>query len=1073
MPFYLYNSNRLENLATALVELCKSHPLPPMIPETIVVQSGGMARWLNYHFARDLGVSANLDCPFPNGFLERIFRQINPEAAGEARLNPPFLHWLLMKILPSLLNRPGFEVLARYLADGGDLKKFQLTGRLADLFDQYLIFRPDLIAAWERGDDESWQARLWRELLGHVGNGNPVLHRAHLRDRLLETLASGEIPATDLPSRFSVFGLSSLPPFYLQVFDALAHQVEVHFFFLNPCRQYWGDILPTKSIDRLGGADRAEELHLSSGNRLLATLGQQGKELFGQLLDCRLSREVDLFAEPVAVQDGPPSLLARLQEDILDLHEGQPDEEAPADGDRSIQVHCCHSPMRELEVLHDRLLALFEADRHLEPRDVLVMTPDIESYSSLIQAVFGSRNHGEGVVVPFRIADRFISNEGELVGSFLALLKMVGTRLEISRVLALLELAPVRARFGLTPDELELCAKWLTEVNVRWGIDEQDRRQLGLPATRENTWRFGLERLLLGYAMRAREGRDFAGILPYDNLEGGETAVLGKFLDYTERLFAALHELPGSRTLRQWSVLLLRLAGDMLAVENYQDNEWRSLAEILRGLAAGEDEAGFGEPVSFEVACSYLERACRADRLTAGFLAGGVTFCELLPMRAVPFKVICLLGLNDGAFPRPEPTPSFNLIATQPRPGDRSRRKDDRYLFLEVLLSARQHLHLSYVGRSVRDGRVLPPSVLLSELAEYLQSRFPELAAALEITHPLQPFSPEYFTGNPVLFSYSRADFQGALALAATKPTRPLVVDMLPPPPPEIRTLALSELVDCFKHPARFFCRRRLGITLDRMIEERSNSENFTLEPLARYQLGGALLADLVEQSDRTPDFFNLARRQGILPHGSVGVACFEELQVEAGRQAETVRARGGGREEQLLAGELSLAGYTLSGQVAVRENSGQLRSRFAKLKAQDLIEAWLGHLFLNCLEPIEELRVTTLVSRDRVVTFPPIADSRALLIVMLDYYWQGLRQPLPFFPATSREYYDRLRKGATKDEALDQARSIWAGDDFRVGESNDPYHQLCYRGLDPLSAEFAQVSSRFWGPLLEVCHGQ
>ena len=1073
MSFHLYSSNRLEHLATALAGLCGSAPLPPLTPETIVVQSGGMARWLNFQLASHLGVSANLDCPFPNGFLERIFRLADPGSDGEVRLSRTVMHWLLMKILPGMQNRPGFGVLGRYLTCGGDLKRYQLAGRLADLFDQYLIFRPDLIAAWERGDDDSWQARLWRELLEHAGNGKPILHRAHLRDRLLHKLVAGGLPAGDLPDRFSVFGLSSLPPFYLQVFEGLAQVIEVHFFFLNPCRQYWGDILPAKSIDRLGGVDRAGELHLSSGNRLLATLGQQGRELLGQLLDCRIGREAELFAEPAAAADGPVGMLTCLQEDILDLHEGQSDETRPGVDDRSIRLHCCHGPMRELEVLHDRLLALFEADPRLEPRDVLVMTPDIESYSSLIQAVFGSRNHEGGAVVPFRIADRFISNEGELVGGFLALLKMVGTRLEISRVLALLELVPVRERFGLSPDDLELCGRWLTEVNIRWGIDAQDRRQLGLPATRENTWSFGLERLLLGYAMRAGDDAGFADILPYDNLEGGDAAILGRFLDFVEILFEACRELPESRTLGQWSERLLRLAGDMLAVENHRDDEWRSLAEILRGLADGEREAGFDEPVSFEVALSCLERACGADRLTAGFLAGGVTFCELLPMRAIPFKVICLLGLNEGAFPRPESTPSFNLIAAQPRPGDRSRRKDDRYLFLEVLLSARQHLHLSYVGRSVRDGSELPPSVLVSELSEYLHGRFPEAAAGLEVVHPLQPFSPEYFSGNSALFSYSRADFQGAQALAAPGPASPLAKVPLPPPPPEFRNPALGELVDCFSHPARYFCRRRLGITLDRPVAERPDSENFVLEPLARYRLGEAMLTALVEEPGRTPDFLNLARRQGILPHGSVGSACFEELQAEAARQAETIRARGGGREEHLLAGELVLAGFTLGGQVSVLENSGQLRSRFAKLKSRDLIEAWISHLFLNCLEPAEELRHTTLICRDRVVAFPPLADCRERLTVLLDYYWQALRQPLPFFPATSREYFDRLRRGATREFALEQAAAVWEGDEFRIGEGADSYHQLCYRGLDPLSGEFAPVASEFWGPLLEACHGK
>jgi exodeoxyribonuclease V gamma subunit len=1072
MSFHLYSSNRLENLATALGELCRDQPLAPLVPETIVVQSGGMARWLNFCLARQLGVSANLDCPFPNGFLERIFRRVLPGDAGAARLDQSFLHWSLMKILPALQARPGFEVLDHYLAGGSDLKTFQLAGRLADLFDQYLTFRPDLIAAWERGRDDSWQARLWRELLERAGGGSRVLHRVHLYDRLLATLAApGCAAAEALPRRFSVFGLSSLPPFHLRIFEALARQADVHFFLLNPCRQYWGDILPARTIDRLAGSRRAEELHLSSGNRLLAALGQQGRELFGQLLDCEVSREYELFREPEAAE--PATLLTRLQSDILDLHEGQPDEIPLAAGDRSIQLHSCHSPMRELEVLHDRLLALFEADPGLEPREVLVMTPDIESYSALIQAVFGSRNHDGGAVIPFRIADRFISNEGELVGSFLALLKMVGTRMEISRVVALLEMAPVRARFGLSPDEVELCAKWLAEVNVRWGIDEEDRRQLGLPATRENTWRFGLERLLLGYAMRGLEGHGFADILPYDDLEGGDAVVLGKFLDFAEKMFVASRKLPGRRTLRQWSVLLLDLAAELLAVEDYRDGEWRFLGEALQGLAAGETAVGYSEPVSFEVALSCLERVCRADRLTAGFLAGGVTFCELLPMRSVPFKVICLLGLNDGAFPRPEPRPSFDLIAAQPRPGDRSRRKDDRYLFLEVLLSARQHLHLSYVGRSVRDGSELPPSVLVSELREYLQSRCPAAAAGLAVSHPLQPFSPEYFAGHPELFSYSRADFQAARALAGPRRTSLLAPTPLPAPPEEKRVLELAELVGFFKHPARFFCRHRLGITLEGAAEEQSDSENFTLEPLARYQLGGAMVEALVDRPRQLPDFFATARRQGILPHGHVGSACYEELRSEAVRLAENIRARGGGEEKLTRAGELQLAGFVLRGQVPVRETSGQLRFRFAKLKATDLFEAWLTHLFLNCLELPEPQHRTTLIARDCTVSFTPPGDSRLLLTALLALYWQGLRQPLPFFPATSREYFNRLRRGGTPAFALEKARSVWAGDEFCGGESDDPYHQLCYRGLDPLSEDFSRLAVDLWEPMLEVCHGQ
>lgn len=1068
MSFHLYSSNRLEELADALAGVTGVAPLPPFVPETVVVQSGGMARWLSYRLAERQGICAHLDCPFPNDFVDRVFRLLLPELAARPLVDRRVLQWQILRLLPELATRAEFSLIAGYLGDGGDLKRYQLAGRLADRFDQYLIFRPEMVLAWEAGRDEHWQARLWRELVARPDCLAGALHRGHLRARLLETLAAPGFAEPRLPARFSVFGLSSLPPFHLQIFNALARHLDLHFFLFSPSREYWGDIRSDKAIGRLAGDLSPEELYLSEGNALLASLGQQGQELFRMLQECELDAEHDLFVEPVG-----SGRLAVLQGDILDLREAGPggEEALPPSPDHSLQIHACASPRRELEVLHDRLLALLEELPGLEPRDILVMTPDIELYAPLIPAVFGGGAEEGAVRIPFSIADRKLKNEGELVGAFLALLRLAGSRLELAEVLALLEQRPVRSRFGLTAADLELIERWLSEVKIRWGIDAADRAALGLPATSENTWRFGLDRLLLGYAMEDRAGASFAGIRPYDAMEGGESEVLGNLLDFAATLFPRVRSLAGRRTLAGWAELLLELLDKLLAPAGEQDQEWRFLLEALAGMARLQEQAGYTDPLDFPVVMAHLENLCQGESMGGGFLAGRATFCELLPMRAVPFRVVCLLGLNDGDYPRATPLPAFDLIAADPRPGDRSRRKDDRYLFLEALLSAREVFYLSYLGQSVRDGNRLSPSVLVSELSEYLEKRFPGLPPPL-LAHPLQPFSPAYFSGQPELFSYSPGNFRGALALAAADKTlAPLVARPLPEAPASFRQVELAELANFFRNPARFFCRRRLGLYLERGEGELPDTESFTLEGLDRYQLGGALLEAMAGGREALPELLAATRQLGVLPHGSVGMAAFRRLAADAAALSARLPPQAGAAAREYRECVLTLGGFTLSGQVELLPGIGQFRYRFAAVKAADLIEAWLRHLFLQAATPGSSPVETTLVGTDCTLSFAEVAAAADRLAGLLALYWQGLRQPLPFFPESSREFQLRLAAGATPTAALARALLVWEGREFVTGEGTDPYYQLCYRGLNPLGGDFARIAGEFWAPLLECCH--
>ena len=1068
MPLYLHTSNRLELLGDALANLSVSFPLAPLEKETVVLQSGGMARWVMMHLAARLGVSANLDFPFPNSFVDRVFRAVIPVDVAGKRLEKQVLKWQLLKVLPELVCRPEFAELAVYMEGASDLKKYQLAGRLADIFDQYLIFRPELILKWEAGHVDSWQASLWYELSQRDDCLAETSNRARLQGGCLDVLNSLTTRLADLPGRVSVFGLSALPPYYLKIFTALSSLLDVHFFFLNPCRKYWGDIVSEKiegQIEISSGHD-VEDLHLEQGNSLLASTGHQGRELLNMLLECDVGGEDELFLEsPMVGVGGAKSTLGVIQNDILDMENGKPLLEEP---DRSVMIHSCHSPMRELEVLHDQLLAMLdEEEGELGPEDIIVMTPDIEVYSSLIDAVFGSRKFAGGKLLPFNVADRSIRSEGELVSAFLAVLSLAGGRLEISSVLSILEREPVRRKFDLSMEEMEVAEKWLAGVNIRWGENGSIRQGMGLPATEENSWQAGFDRLLLGYAMAGgRRGESFAGILPYDDVEGGEAEILGRILDFTTELFRHLRGLTGKRTLAEWSAMLLDLL-DALFADDSKTQEYSFLRNALLSISEKQDQAAFVGEVDFEVVRAELEDVGREDFLTSGFMTGGITFCEMLPMRAVPFKVVCLLGMNDNAYPRMTVSPGFDLIASDPRPGDRSRRKDDRYLFLETILSARQRLYISYVGQSVRDGSSLSPSVLVNELIENLHRRFPAIQDSLVTVHPLQAFSGEYFTGVNDLFSYSAANYNGALALAREKIEQPLLAGRLEPPPDELREITVAELADFFVNPTRFFCHRRLGVFIEKEALDHSGVESFVLDPLARYRLGEDILKDIL-QGNNLPARFETARQQGIMPHGSVGRAAFEQLAGEVGIVAEKLSAKGASGVMEKLIATRQIGGFSLSGHLECSPESGLFQYRFATLKPADLVRAWINHLFLNEVAPVDWHRVTHLVASNKAVSFAPVSTSGELIAKLLDLYWQGLTEPLPFFPASSQSFFEGKEKGREDEDALARARRQWQGGDFMMAERDNHYHLLCYGTNDPFSADFMDIATIIYTSLYE-----
>lgn len=1069
----LYTGNRLEILVQALAEVLVRSPASPFEAETILVQSRGMERWISMQLAERLGICAHCAFPFPNAFIYEIFRRVLPPLPEKSPFDPQFSTWKVLEILPGMLSAPGFEPVRNYLGEAGTtLKGLQLSQRIAETFNQYVIYRPELVTAWDAGQEEHWQAVLWRELSG----GWEHEHRAALRDQLIRKLESAAPGDLSLPRRVSVFGISYLPPYHMQVLKALSRLVEVHMFLLSPCKSYWGDLAGPKELRRLAFSDAArgwspDELHYEQGNSLLASMGMMGRDFLELLLDMN-GEELDFFREP-----GEASLLSCIQSDILTLEDGgghgQNRKAVPAP-DRSIQIHSCHSPMREVEVLHDQLLDLFQHDPDLQPRDILVMAPDIESYAPFVQAVFDSPDRAGSI--PYSIADRSVKRQNRTAATLLAVLDLWGERLTAPQVLAILESPSVQARFNLTESDFEVIAGWVREVRIRWGIDENQKLRWSPTAFRENTWQAGVDRLLLGYALPGGGERLFHSILPFDHIEGSETSILGGFLAFLDELFPFLSSLDRPRTLAAWSDHLLDALSRFFLTDDESELEMQGLKGLLAQLKEIQEVSGFEGAVALDLVRWTLAGSLEEEGFGQGFITGGVTFCSMLPMRSIPFRVLCLMGMNENAFPRQSKPPEFDLISKSPRMGDRSLRNEDRYLFLEAILSARERMIISYTGQSSRDNSLIPPSVLVSELLDYVNAHYVREGSDerdwVLTRHRLQPFNPAYFREDDRLFSYSREHLAEARCLIAEKRAAPVFISgELDPPGEPFRTVSVENLVRFFSNPSKYLLNNRLGIFLGEEGPPLDETECFDLDGLERYWIQNELL-DAAVKGFKPVDRHALIKASGRLPHGAPGDLAFKELS----REVEVFAARTGpflrGELLEPLAVDLDMAGFRVTGTISPLYRERFLKYRCAAIKAKDFLGVWVPHLVLNCVAQPGCPRESVLIGQDsgawRAVGYVPVDHAGSILAGLLELYRQGLVKPLPFFPNSSFEYAQWvLIKGKSPQEALGKAALTWQGHPYLRGEVRDPYHDLCFRAGDPLGPEFERLSREVFEPML------
>lgn len=1099
--FTVYHSNQLDILKTLAAALIEGRPLSdPFQPEVVLVQSTGMAQWLQMELAAHFSIAANIEFPLPASFIWQMFTRVLPDIPQESAFSKDAMAWKLMTLLPMLCEQPGFEAICLYLKDDPERRKcFQFAARIADLFDQYLVYRPDWLESWQRGetvpnlgDAQSWQAPLWRELVAYTAKtGQSPWHRANLYARFINALEQADDCPPGLPERVFICGISALPPTYLQALRALGRHIDIHLLFTNPCRWYWGDIRDYAFLARLLNRKRAHYregreqalFHQPAnaaalfndageqqvGNPLLASWGKLGRDNLYLLAEIDDAGEMNAFVEPAG-----DTLLSVLQRDMLELENhaiiDMPQETRRDSGDkrplrpqdRSLSIHVCHSPQREVEVLHDNLLDMMAEDSELAPRDIIVMVADIDRYAPAIQAVFG--NAGAGRHLPFAISDRRARHIHPALPAFLSLLALPQSRFSAEEVLALLEVPAVAARFAITEDGQKLLRQWVARSGIRWGLDDDNIRDLSLPATGQHTWRFGLTRMLLGYAMDSQSG-DWSGILPFDESSGLIAELAGNLADLLAQLRRWRDILREPRVLTDWLSCCRELAEAFFLPDEETEAALALLETQWRQLLQFGIQASYDQPLPAILLRDELAARLEQQRISQRFLAGAVNFCTLMPMRSIPFKVVCLLGMNDGVYPRTLPPMGFDLMAGQSRRGDRSRRDDDRYLFLEALLSAQRRFYISYIGRSIQDNSLRYPSVLVSELIDYIAQSFhlpgdehtaPDASAARVGEHICQWHSRMPFAAENYIAGAEQQSFAAEWLPAASAGGSPHPPFMRPLEPMPLPLLAFDDLKRFYSHPVRAYFQQRLGVYFRLEETELSCDEPFVIDGLDRYQINERLLNALItgEDADR---LYRTFRAAGELPYGAFGELYWAKQCDNLAPLAQTVREQ---RRNEAHVMEISLIlGETeLSGWLAQVQNDGLLRWRPGNLSIKDGLALWLEHLAYCAMGGSGESRMFGVKGEWR---FAPLSsdDAKTFLQQLVEGYREGMNTPLLLLNraggAWLSQSYDGDAHAIDWREpcqllARDKLTQAWLGDGRAPGEGQDPYLQRLMRQLDP-----------------------
>ncbi|GAA5053226.1 exodeoxyribonuclease V subunit gamma [Nocardia callitridis] len=1114
MPLHIHRAERADTLVEVLAAQLGVPLADPFAAEVVAVQAKGVQRWLTQRLSTMLGaadgadgIAANIEFPSPAALVADALAAADARAPEQDPWDSARAVWTMLRVLDDAVGQPWAGVLARHLGALGANghgenehrigRRYATAAHLIALFESYATQRPALITAWADGantdgaggaipEDLAWQPLLWRGLRAAIGTASPAERLTAACTRL-----RADPGLVALPPRLSLFGVTRLTVDQRAVLSALAEHREIHLWFTHPSPVLWRALAAAA-----GAGSRSEDTTAALVRHpLLGALGRDVRELQRGLAGLAAT---DTY-HPVTEADTAKPSAANAETLLAAVHAGIRDDHWPPEGGRSadgsIQLHACHGAARQVEVLRDCLLGLFAADETLQPRDVVIMCPEVETYAPLVRAAFGQRGtepvdqattaRHPAQLLRVRLADRGRAVTNPLLAVIGVLLDLADGRVTVTQVLDLAAAEPIRRRCGFDDDDIERLREWAAESGARWGIGQRQRQAFGLADFAQNTLNTAVDRILLGVTAGETDDDWLALALPLADVDSNDVDLAGRFAEFIDRLAVCLRDLRGPRPAHEWATVLARALDLLTDVPRAQ--EWVR-TEARRELATATEHADAVDLRLPDIEVLLRSRLA-ASPARANFRTGELTVCGLAPMRAVGHRVVVLLGLDDEVFPRAGGVDGDDVLARDPQAGERDPRSEDRQLLLEAVLAASDRLLVFYSGADPVMGTPRPPAVPVAELLDVLRAQVDPAQMDRVLTrHPLQDFDARNFSGARP-FSFDTVALEGARAAQQPAVVRAAFLSE-PLPPMSQQDVALAELISFVEHPLRAFLWQRLGLRIPEHDDDIADRLPIELDGLAKWELGERLLTARLTGAD--PAALRAAEwRRGTLPPFGFGAAVLDEVEHTVDRLVRVSKDDYTGTARAVdIAVDLG-NGRRLAGTVPEVRGETLVRTTFSRLAPKHRISAWVSVLALAVTEDRSWRAVGT--GRGQFgrpawrseLTAPEPPAALAILRELVALRDAGMVEPLPIAPTASAAYAERRFRGGSVEDAVTAAEREFNGGPNgpgAFGDHTDRHLRFVFGSaprLDDLmrapaqagepgeTTRFGALARRLWAPML------
>jgi exodeoxyribonuclease V gamma subunit len=1127
----VFLSNDLNVLFDKLLTNIENNQPDIFEPEFVVVQTDGIKKWLSLKIASKLGISCNISYVPPRQLIYTLLKSTGFNVESMHSFESNNLFWLILDIISS--NPHKYGRLSDYIKDKNELKLAQVSDIIADLFDQYSIYRPEMINKWEKGKkifstiegetnlDEAWQYELYRDITGKV---KETTFPAYVLDMLPKKNVEGK----NLCKRVSFFGISVLPPIYIDILNLFSYHLSIYMYLLNPSSDYWYEDISEKVFNKImkNKKNYAEEKHYFSVKKnFLIDFGTLGKEFFTNLFSKTEDNIniVDAFVNEEENEIISPTMLSVIQRNILlndDLNKiPQNKKYKIIKNDESIEIHSCHSPMREVEVLYNRLLNILEKNPDIALSDICIMTPNISEYKPYIEAIFNEKIKDKKI--DYTISDVNFIDQSSLIKVFVDILNLVHSRFNAGEIFNIMEYKAVREKFKLNEADINILRICVNESKVKWGLNEETRKDIGIIPYKEFSWEYGIEKLLLSIIYENDE--TFSDILVIKGIETPADEAISALTDFVHILHDFYEFSKDKHEVTLWYDKLNELVGNVFQRDEENIDDFYALLDTLADLNAGyyfyKEKFSDKIEVGIDFINEYLKNNFQKKTAKHNFLDGRLNFCEMIPLRSIPFKIICIIGLNDDTFPRKRKPLSFDLMAQNPMRGDRNLRDNDKYLFLETIISAKEKFYLSYVGQDITTNDSMPPSVLITQFLYNMNDLFDfgegkNAETFLINKHYLFSFNKNYFTQSKsdMYVNYWQSDYNAALLRLEGKfEVKNRFVDGEIDKQIEENIINIDDLIDFFRHPIKYYFKNTLSLILEDKDLIIDDEEPFKIDTLDRYNLKSSFIDKKmmrnIKKEQKKTSMSKFFKNAGILPRGGTGSLEIDKTKHYADRFIEELSSYFDLNDRRPFNVSLSFDKYRLEGvlryfyehkdkgfsdvvKTEINEIKGLnlLYYRPATVKAKDKVSCWIRHIILNYFEKFKGLIPSYTYYfgelKDYYFMLYEIksdnCDIDRHLNFIIDTYKQGIKKPIHFFPDVSEEYFSNYKREQYSKEyhsnyKREQYKRILENHISGEYEEKDEYLSIYIKDLGSVdnffNDEFKELSYKVFAMINELCN--